>query len=323
MAFRMKAAALALVASVALAGTAAAQDRIFFGIATGGTGGTYYPLGGMLAQLISNKATVGGKKLSATAETSGASVANAQLLGRKDIESAFVAADILDAAFKGTGQFDGKPLKNLRALGALYPEQVQLITLASANVRTFRDLKGKSVSSGSPGSGQWQLLGDLLEAYGMTRKDIGEDLSSFAQSVDKIKDGNLTASLITAGAPTSSITDLANAREIRIVPLAGPEIEALRKKQPYYASVTLPANTYKGQAAPVETLAVMAIWATHDGLSDQMAYEVTKALFENTEILGQVHPKGKEISLKTALLSVSIPLHPGAERYYREKGLIK
>ncbi len=323
MAFRMKAAALALVAAVALAGTAAAQDRIFFGIATGGTGGTYYPLGGMLAQLISNKATVGGKKLSATAETSGASVANAQLLGRKDIESAFVAADILDAAFKGTGQFDGKPLKNLRALGALYPEQVQLITLASANVRTFRDLKGKSVSSGSPGSGQWQLLGDLLEAYGMTRKDIGEDLSSFAQSVDKIKDGNLTASLITAGAPTSSITDLANAREIRIVPLAGPEIEALRKKQPYYASVTLPANTYKGQAAPVETLAVMAIWATHDGLSDQRAYEVTKALFENTEILGQVHPKGKEISLRTALLSVSIPLHPGAERYYREKGLIK
>ena len=157
----------------------------------------------------------------------------------------------------------------------------------------------------------------------MTRKDIGEDLSSFAQSVDKIKDGNLVASLITAGAPTSSITDLANARELRIVPLSGPEIETLRKKQPYYAMVQLPANTYKGQAAAVDTLAVMAVWATHDGLSEQTAYEVTKALFENTETLGQVHPKGKEISLKTALLSVSIPLHPGAERYYREKGLLK
>ena len=157
----------------------------------------------------------------------------------------------------------------------------------------------------------------------MTRKDIGEDLSSFTQSVDKIKDGNLVASLITAGAPTSSIVDLANGHDIRIVPLAGPEIETLRKKQPYYANVQLPANTYKGQTAPVDTLAVMAIWATHDGLTDQMAYEVTKALFENTETLGQVHPKGKEISLKTALLSVSIPLHPGAERYYREKGLIK
>ena len=316
-------AASALAVALAFPMSLVAQERVFFGIATGGTGGTYYPLGGMLAQLISNKVTINGKKLSATAETAGASVANAQLLGRKDIESAFVAADILDAAYKGTGQFDGKPLKNLRALGALYPEQVQLVTLASANIKSFRDLKGKSVSSGSPGSGRWQLLGDLLEAYGMTRKDIGEDLSSFAQSVDKIKDGNLTASLITAGAPTSSIVDLANAREIRIVPLAGPEIEAMRKKQPYYANVQMPANTYKGQTAPVDTLAVMAIWATHDGVTDAMAYEVTKALYENTETLGQVHPKGKEISLKTALLSVSIPLHPGAEKYYREKGLIK
>jgi hypothetical protein len=323
MAFRSKAVSLALVAGIAFAGSAVAQDRVFFGIATGGTGGTYYPLGGMLAQLISNKATIGGKKLAATAETSGASVANAQLLARKDIESAFVAADILDAAFNGKGQFDGKPVKNLRALGALYPEQVQLVTSASANVRSFNDLKGKSVSSGSPGSGQWQLLGDLLEAHGMTRKDITEDLSSFAQSVDKIKDGNLVASLITAGAPTASVTDLANARELRIVPLSGPEIETLRKKQPYYATVQLPANTYKGQTAPVDTLAVMAIWATHEGLSEQTAYEVTKALFENLEILGQVHPKGKEITLKTALQSVSIPLHPGAQRYYREKGILK
>ncbi|MET0202878.1 MAG: TAXI family TRAP transporter solute-binding subunit, partial [Casimicrobiaceae bacterium] len=219
--------AAAIAAGLVFATSSLAQERVFFGIATGGTGGTYYPLGGMLAQLISNKVVIGGKKLSATAETSGASVANAQLLGRKDIESAFVAADILDAAYNGKGQFDGKPLKNLRALGALYPEQVQLVTLASANVKSFKDLKGKSVSSGSPGSGQWQLLGDLLEAHGMTRRDIGEDLSSFAQSVDKIKDGNLTASLITAGAPTSSITDLANARDVRMVPLSGPEIDAL------------------------------------------------------------------------------------------------
>ena len=312
-----------LAAALVVPALATAQDRLFFGIATGGTGGTYYPLGGMLAQLISNKVVLGGKKLSATAETSGASVGNAQLLARKEVESAFVAADILDQAYKGQGQFDGKPVKNLRALGALYPEQVQLVTLASANVMSVKDLKGKSVSSGSPGSGQWQLLGDLLEAYGMTRKDIGEDLSSFAQSVDKIKDGNLVASLITAGAPTSSISDLANAREIRVVPLAGPEIDALRKKQPYYAQVTLPPGTYKGQTQPVQTLAVMAIWATNDSLPEQTAYEVTKALYENTETLGQVHPKGKEISLKTALLSVSIPLHPGAERYYREKGLIK
>lgn len=315
--------ATVVVAALFLTAPSFAQDRVFFGIATGGTGGTYYPLGGTLARLISSKVTIGGKKLSATAETSGASVANAQLLGRQDIESAFVAADILDAAYKGKGQFDGKPLKNLRALGALYPEQVQLVTLASANIRTFKDLKGKTVSSGSPGSGQWQLLGQLLEAHGMTRRDIGEDLSSFAQSVDKIKEGNLTASLITAGAPTASITALANARDVRVVPLSGPDVDALRKKQPYYATVQLPANTYKGQSTPVDTLAVLAIWAVHAEVPEQIAYEVTKALYENTEALAQAHPKGKEITLKTALQSISIPLHPGAERYYREKGLVK
>jgi len=316
-------AAVALLAALTCAGAVSAQERVYFGIATGGTGGTYYPLGGMLAQLISNQATLGGKKLSATAETAGASVANAQLLARRDIESAFVAADTLDDAYNGKGQFEGKPVKNLRALGALYPEQVQLITLASANVKSVLDLKGRTVSAGASGSGQWQLLGDLLDVYGMQRKDVAEDLSSFAQSVDKIKSGTLTASLITAGAPTASITELANAHDIRIVPLAGPEIDALRKKQPYYTTVQLAANTYRGQTAPVDTLGVMAIWATHEGLSDQLAYAVTKALFENTEILAQVHPKGREISLRTALSSISIPLHPGAARYYREKGLLK
>jgi len=273
---KLKLALLAL-ASILAAGLAQAQERIFFGIATGGTGGTYYPLGGMLAQVLSNNATVAGKKLAATAETGNASVANAKLLGRGEIESAFVAADILDAAYRGVNQFKDGALTNLRALGALYPETVQLVVRADSGVTKFADLAGKSISSGSPGSGQWQLLGDLLEVHGMKREDVKEDFSSFAQSVDKIKDGNLVASLITAGVPTASVVDLANATAIRIVPLAGPEIEALKKRQPYYASVTLEANTYKGQTEPVETLAVMAIWATHAAVPEEIAYAVTKA----------------------------------------------
>ncbi|WP_022665012.1 TAXI family TRAP transporter solute-binding subunit [Desulfospira joergensenii] len=305
-------------------GQALAADRIFFGIATGGTGGTYYPLGGMLAQMISNKVVIDGKKLSATAETGNASVANATLLSRGGIESAFVAADILDAAYKGIKQFKGKNLKNIRALGALYPETVQLVVRANAGVKTFTDLKGKSISSGSPGSGQWQLLGDLLASYGMDRKtDISEDYSSFSQSVEKIKDGNLDASLITAGTPTASVLELANHHDILILPLTGAPIKALQKVQPYYANAVLPANTYKGQTSDVNTIAVRAIWATHDKLDDETAYNVVKALYENTDTLAKVHVKGKEISLEKALESVSIPLHPGAERYYREKGLIK
>jgi TRAP transporter TAXI family solute receptor len=303
-----------------VAGAVQAQERVFFGIATGGTGGTYYPLGGMLAQVISNNANIEGKKLSATAETGNASVANASLLGRESIESAFVAADILDAAYKGRNQFEGKAMKNLRALGALYPETVQLI--AQEGITSFNDLEGKTISSGSPGSGQWQLLGDLLAAHGMSRDSVTEDYSSFSQSAEKIKDGNLDASLITAGSPTSSLVELTNSHTVNVIPLSGAPIKELQKTQPYYASTILPAGTYKGIDKDVETIAVRAIWATHSGLSDEIAYAVTKALYENTETLGKVHVKGKEITLERALESVSIPLHPGAERYYREKGII-
>lgn len=325
---RRKLASLALLftaGTLALLGTVAMaqQQRLFFGIATGGTGGTYYPLGGMLAQLISNKATVGGQKVSATAEAAGASVGNARLLGNKEIESAFVAADILDAAYNGTGQFNGQPLKNLRALGALYPETVQLITRADSGINGVRDLKGKSISSGAPGSGQYQLLTDLLRVHGMSRNDVKEDSSSFTQAVDKIKDGNLHATLITAGVPTAAVTDFAQSHALKVIPLAGPEIAELQKQQPYYASVPLPANTYKGQTAAVPTLAVMAVWATHEALPEAVAYEVTKALYENTAIMGQVHVQGKNISLGTAMAVGTAPLHPGAVRYFKEKGVLK
>jgi hypothetical protein len=314
---------MAAVAVAAVATTAIAQQRMFFGIATGGTGGTYYPLGGMLAQLISNKATLDGKKITATAEAAGASVANAKLLGSKDIESAFVAADILDAAWSGKAQFDKAPVKSLRALGALYPETVQLVVRGDSGISGIRDLKGKSVSSGSPGSGQYQLLTDLLRVHGLQRTDVKEDSSSFTQAMDKIKDGNLHATLITAGVPVSAITDAAQSHAIRIIPLAGPEIAALQKEQPYYTRVQLPANTYKGQTAAIDTLAVMAVWATHDGVPDNVAYEVTKALYENVAIMGQVHVQGKNITLGTATAVGTVPMHPGAVRYFKEKGVLK
>ena len=313
---------LTLVAAAGLvAGGAWAQQRIFFGVATGGTGGTYYPLGGMLAQLISNKASVDGKKISATAEAAGASVGNAKLLGTKDIESAFVAADILDAAYNGKAQFANAPLKNLRALGALYPETVQLITRADSGINSVKDLKGKSLSSGAPGSGQYQLVTDLLKVYGMARSDVKEDSSSFTQAVDKIKDGNLHATLITGGVPVAAVTDFAQSHALKIIPLAGPELAALLKEQPYYTQVQLPANSYKGQTAAVPTLAVMAIWATHDGVPENQAYEVTKALYDNIAIMGQVHVQGQNISLSTATAVAGVPLHPGALRYFKSKGV--
>jgi TRAP transporter TAXI family solute receptor len=315
--------AVAGIALVAAATSAVAQQRVFFGIATGGTGGTYYPLGGMLAQLISNKATIDGRKFAATAEAAGASVGNARLLGNKEIESAFVAADILDQAYNGKAQFANAPIRNLRALGALYPETVQLVVRANAGINSVKDLKGKSISSGAPGSGQYQLVTDLLRVNGLSRSDVKEDSSSFSQAMDKIKDGNLDATLITAGTPVAAITDAAQSHPIRVLPLAGAEVAALLKEQPYYTQVNLPANTYRGQTTAVPTIAVMAVWTAHDGVPDNVAYEVTKALYENTAIMGQVHVQGRNITLPTATAVGSVPMHPGALRYFREKGNVK
>ncbi|NDE72608.1 MAG: TAXI family TRAP transporter solute-binding subunit, partial [Betaproteobacteria bacterium] len=223
--------------------------------------------------------------------------------------------------YNGKAQFANAPLKNLRALGALYPETVQLITRADSGINSVKDLKGKSISSGAPGSGQYQLVTDLLKVYGMARSDVKEDSSSFTQAVDKIKDGNLHATLITGGVPVAAVTDFAQSHALKIIPLAGPEVAALLKEQPYYTQVQLPANSYKGQTAAVPTLAVMAIWATHDGVPENQAYEVTKALYDNIAIMGQVHVQGQNISLSTATAVAGVPLHPGALRYFKSKGV--
>jgi len=205
----------------------------------------------------------------------------------------------------------------------LYPETVQLITRADSGINSVKDLKGKSISSGAPGSGQYQLVTDLLRVNGINRNEVKEDSSSFTQAVDKIKDGNLHATLITAGVPVAAVTDFAQSHALKVIPLAGPEVAALLKEQPYYTQVQLPANTYRGQTAAVPTLAVMAIWATHDGVPEGVAYEVTKALYENTAIMGQVHVQGKNIALATATSVAGVPLHPGAVRYFKEKGLVR
>jgi TRAP transporter TAXI family solute receptor len=319
---RRLSAAVALVAGLCGTVPIHAQDRVFFGIATGEPGSVYYPLGGMVAQLISNTVTIGGKKLAATGEVSPGPIANAQRLGRNEVESAFVPGDVLDAAWTGRGAFEGKPMRNLRALGALYPEPVQLVIAARSPAKSLRDLKGKAVGV-SVALASSPLLPDLLDANGMTRKDLLEDAVAPQAALEKLRDGTLAAAFIVAGAPAPILTEFAYAFDFRIVPLAGPEIDALRKKQAYVAVAKLPAYTYAGQAAAVDTVAIMTVWATHADMSNEMAYEVTKALYDNAETLAQVHPKGREIAAKSALQALPIPLHPGAEKYFREKGLLK
>ncbi|MGE0846862.1 MAG: TAXI family TRAP transporter solute-binding subunit [Flavobacteriaceae bacterium] len=310
-----------LCITVGAAASAVSAERIFFGIATGSTGGVYYPLGGMIAQVVSNNAEVNGARVIATAETGNASVANARLLQNASIEAGMMGADIADQAYRGTAQFADGAVTNLRAIGALFPETVQVVVRADSGIKSFKDLKGKTVSSGPAGSGMYQLFGDVLNVFGMKREDVSEDFSSFSQAVDKLRDGNIDAFFAIGGLPTVSIQDLASSHDIRLLPLSDEEIAKVREAQPYYAATTVPAGTYEGQDEPIRTLGLRALLVTHDGVADDVIYEVTKAIYENTETLSKVHVQGKNVRLETALESVSIPVHPGAKRYYEEKGI--
>ena len=319
--FAAAAMGVGLTSIVALTGASAAE-RIFFGLATGSTGGVYYPLGGMIAQVISNNAKVGDARIIATAETGNASVANARLLENGEIEAGMMGADIANQAYNGTAQFEGTPVKNMRAIGALFPETVQLVVRADSGIMSFNDLKGRSVSPGPAGSGIYQLFLDMLEAHGMSRDDISEDFSTFSQSAEKLRDGNLDAFFAIGGVPTVSILDLSQGHPIRIIPLEGPGVEKVLQEQPYYAKVKLDGGTYNGQSEDVNTMGVRAVLSTHADVPEEVIYEVTKAIYESADTLAKVHIQGRNVQPETALQSISIPLHPGAEKYYREKGIL-
>jgi uncharacterized protein len=310
----------------------------FFAIATGGTGGTYYPLGGVLAQALSNKLP----DIIVTAQSGNASVANCNLIREHEIESAFVQNNTAYAAYMGQEQFEGKPVKNIRGIASLYPEAIQIVTRADSGIKNIRDLKGKSVIPGDKGSGTAADAANILKAYGMSFEDFGSiDWLSFSGISQRLQDKQTDAGFITAGLPTSAVLELASSAPINILNIEDDMIDKISKEFPFYTRVTIPANTYKGQDHDVNTVAVMAQWVVDENVDADLVYRLTKALWEKgkfvlrkdkeqaadapsgAEIMAQAHEKGKDVTLQTALSGMAIPLHPGAERYYREKGLIK
>lgn len=313
--------AAALAGAVALTTALPAGARTFFAIATGGTGGTYYPLGGMLAQLLSNSV----KDLVVTAQTGNASAANIALIGQGEVESAFVQNDVAYWAYTGTDleQFQGKPVKNIRHIAALYPEHVQLVATRASGIKSVKDLRGKRVVLGAPGSGNVVDANAVLKAYGMSASDVRADYLGYSEGVARIKDGQSDAMFVVSGFPTAAILDLATSVDIVLVPIEDDMIQKITSGSRFFASASIPANTYKGQSQEVRTIAVIATWIVDEKIPANLVYEMTKALWEKRDVLEKVHAKGKEIRLETALAGMSIPLHPGAERYYKEKGVLK
>jgi TRAP transporter TAXI family solute receptor len=309
--------AIAAAAAVVLpAPSAMAQG--FINVLTGGTSGVYYPLGVAIGKIFSDKIPNVKTQVQATK----ASVENLVLLQRGSGELAFTLGDSLKAAWDGDEEAGFKTkLDKLRTIGAIYPNYIQIVATAESGIKTLADLKGKSLSVGAPKSGTELNSRAILSAAGMTYKDLGKvEYLPFAESVDLMKNRQLNATLQSAGLGVASLKDLSASSEISVV--AVPK-EIVDKIGPPFVAATIPANTYTGQDKDVPTAAVVNYLVTSSAVSDDLAYQMTKLIFESLPELANSHVAGKEIKLQTAASGSPVPLHPGAIRYYKEKGLIK
>lgn len=327
--------AVIAVAGLALAGTSFAQDVKFFRIATGGTSGTYFPIGGLIANAISNPpgsrpcdegGSCGVPGLVATAIASNGSVANVNAINSGGVESGFSQSDVAYWAQTGTGVFEGKgKVEKLRAIANLYPESIHLIASKSSGIKSVADLKGKRVSLDEPGSGTIVDARLILGAWGLSEDDIEADYLKPNQAADRMRDGAMDAFFFVGGFPAGAIVELASNTDITVVPIAGDEADSVVSDYEFFAANTIPAGTYEGQDEDVETLSVGAQLVTSADQPEELIYEITKALWnDNTrKLLDSGHAKGKVITLDTALDGVGIPLHPGAKKFYDEAGVSK
>jgi TRAP transporter TAXI family solute receptor len=307
-----------LVAAMSsLAALAFAADTI--DVLTGRTSSIYYPLGTALGSIIGKAAP----SLKASVQTTRGSAENLELLQAGRGEIAFTLGDSLADAWKGNEEAGfAAPLKRLRGIAALFPNYIQVVARADAGIRTLADLKGKNVSVGVQKSGVELNARAIFAAAGLRYRDFATvEYLPFGESVELMKDRRLDATLQSAGLGVSGLRDLATSVDIVVVTIP-PEV--VRKiNDPAYLPATIPANTYRGQAAAVPTVAVQNFLVTHEGVGTDTVYAITQALWTNLDQLVAAHPAAKDIGIRSALTGMAIPLHPGAEKYYREAGVLK
>ena len=310
---------LAFLAALLLASNyARAQSAEFINILTGGTAGVYYPLGSALTKIYGDN--IKGSKVQV--QVTKASVENLNLLQEGKGEIAFVLGDSAKDAWAGNEDAGFKnKLDKLRIIGAIYPNYVQIVASKGSNIKTLADLKGKRISVGAAKSGTELNARTVLAAAGLSYKDLGKvEYLPFAESVELIKNRQLDATLQSAGLGVASLKDLANSVEINVV--AVPE-DVVKKMGAPFIPGTIPAETYKGQTTAVSTTAIVNYLVTRKDVSDETAYQMTKLFYENLPALVAAHSAAKDINVKDAASNPPLPLHTGATKYYKEKGLVK
>ena len=310
---RILAVALCLVTVFVLA--ACGGTTLMFG--TGGDTGTYYAYGGTLSGYVTENTDT-----TVTAVASNGSQTNVEDISTGEIQLGFVQSDVMSYAYSGTRLFldengDPAPVTNFSVVAALYMEQVQIVTL-DPSIETVADLAGKNVSIGAAGSGVYFNAIDVLGAYGLTEDDITPLYQDFATSVDSLKDGKIDAAFIVAGAPTTAVTDLASGNDVYLVSLDQEHIDALIESSPYYSASTITADTY-GTPEDCTTVAIAAVVIAGNDVSEDAVYDFVSTVFENKGSLG--HAKENELDLEFATSITDVPYHPGAARYFAEKGI--
>ena len=306
--------ALALVMVFALAACGSGTTLTF---GTGGDSGTYYAFGGALAGYVTEKTDT-----AVTAVTSNGSQANIEDIASGNIQLGFVQSDVMDYAYNGTRLFvddagEPAPVTNFSTVAALYMEQVQIVTL-DPEIKTVADLEGRNVSIGANGSGVYFNALDILGAYDLTEEDITPQYQDFATSVDSLKDGKIDAAFIVSGAPTTAVVDLASGNDVYLVSLDDEHIDKLIASSPYYSKNVIAADVY-GTPEDCTTVAVGAVVIAGNDVSEDAVYDFVSTVFENIGELG--HAKQDELSLEFASSVTNVPYHPGAAKYFAEKGI--
>ena len=304
---------LALMLTLAACGGSSATKMT---MGTGGTSGTYYAFGGVLGQYIKNNAGI-----DVTVVSTDGSKANIESIAAGDYQLGTVQSDVMAYAWAGTRSFENNgAIDSFRVVAGLYAESVQLITM-DPSIKSVADLAGKSVSIGAPGSGVYFNAIDVLTAAGLTENDIKAQYLSFGDSADGLKDGKIDAAFIVAGAPTAAITELCTTNSAYLVPIDGDIAQKLMETSPFYTVYTIPAGTYNGQEADVNTVTVKATLIVSASASENDVYKLTKAIFENTAAIAAENGKGAELSIENATSGMTAPFHAGAAKYFAEKGI--
>lgn len=289
-------------------------------MATGGTGGTYYPLGGTMANVWNSNI----EGLNVTVSSTGASIENMRLLASGEAKLAMAMNGPAQAAWNGEGDFNGQAMKDFRAVGVIYPEVMQIITPADSGIKTVADLKGKRVSIGPPGSGTASAAIKILEAYGIDpNNDIKQLPATFSDAARQIKDGQIDAAFAVLAVPAANVVDITTSTPVTIVDIEGEGLQKILDSAPAFTPYEIPGGTYEGQDEVAHTVSQWAVLYVQKDLPNDLVYNMTKVMYEKTDEIAAGHARGKQITIDNAIKGIKpVEFHPGAIKYYKEKGMM-